>query len=443
MGARLGFSTYRDGTYRPNSNVPDGVYAPEPLMEMADWEAIKAWYQSHAPDQLALPDWQSRTRLNLFAVEVPERGEFDFPAATAIFIDEVDKRLLVGDSYQLDLEIYDKDLKFLAQVRPGGVTSRISRLPSGNYLATIMGGTIGQAEGPRGLLVEIVADKNSPTHFTAKSLARNLHRPINMAFGDINKDGNTDYLVAGFGAHFGKLSLHLSQPDGTLDETTVLNEAGSTALTLFEDDLLALISQGNERIVRLKDFAQGQPVTEQILLRFPPSQGSSSMSTLDFNGDGIIDLLYTAGDNADISPIFKPYHGVYLFAGQPDKTFKLAMFFHLDGATSAIAKDFDQDGDIDIAAIAYYANIDRGLDQSEFVYLENDAETFEPKYIEGLGKLGRFVAISAGDLDGDGDIDIALANLAFGPPGPIDIPPALQDQWVSGTSFVLLRNELN
>lgn len=166
------------------------------------------------------------------------------------------------------------------------------------------------------------------------------------------------------------------------------------------------------------------------------------MSVVDFNGDGIMDLLYTAGDNADISPIYKPYHGVYLFIGQRDKTFRQEMFFHLDGAYGAVAEDFDQDGDMDIVVISYFPDIDQGLDETGFVYLQNNDGSFAAKTIEGIGKLGRFVAISAGDIDGDGDADIALANLAFGPPGPMEISSELQEQWYGGTRFILLRNGL-
>ena len=442
MGARLGFKTFQDGTYRPNSKVPEGVYAPEPLMERVEWEQIKLWYESEAPAKLALPAWQQRSKLMLFEIEVPERKEHDFPVATAIFIDEASKRLLVGDAHENDLKIYGEDLGLLSVVRSGGIISRIKRSSPDNYFMTVIGGTISPTEDEHGLLIEIAVDKATQVQPVINRLARKLHRPVDVVSGDFNKDGKSDYVTANFGTHFGKLSLHLSQPDGTLHETELMKESGSTSIIVDGDDLLVLISQGNERIVRLKNFANDQLMSEETITRFPPSQGSSSLRALDFNGDGVLDLLYTAGDNADTSPVLKPYHGIYLFEGQPDGTFQLEMFFHLDGATGAVAEDFDQDGDMDIAAIAYYGNIEKNLDEAEFVYLQNNNGTFEAKYVEGIGKLGRFVAISAGDIDGDGDKDIALANMAFGPSGAMEIPPGLQDQWYAGTRFILLRNGL-
>lgn len=438
MGARLGFKTFRNGSYRPSLNVPGGVYATEPLMELAEWEQIKSWYESNAPEQLALPDWQGRTRLEQFGMEFPAREARDFPAATAILIDDTSGHLLVGDAHESNLKIYGKDLALLNDIRSGGIISRILPLPSGGCLATAIGGTISPNEDAHGLLIEASADRKKGI----ERLVRGLRRPVDLAFGDFNEDGKTDYVIAGFGTHFGKLTLHLSQSDGTLRETVLLDEAGAISVKLVGDDLLVLMAQGHERIVRLRGFANGQSVVAETVIRFPPSQGSSSMSVLDFNGDGIMDLLYTAGDNADISPVYKPYHGVYLFIGQKDKTFRQEMFFHLDGAYGAVAEDFDQDGDLDIASISYFPNIGQGLDETAFVYLQNNDGAFEAKTIEVIGKLGRFVAISAGDIDGDGDADIALANLAFGPPGPMEISPELQNQWYGGTRFILLRNGL-
>ena len=33
----------------------------------------------------------------------------------------------------------------------------------------------------------------------------------------------------------------------------------------------------------------------------------------DFDNDGFEDLIYVCGDNADITPILKSYHGIYIF----------------------------------------------------------------------------------------------------------------------------------
>ncbi|MBL4806796.1 MAG: VCBS repeat-containing protein [Rhodobacteraceae bacterium] len=438
MGARLGFQTFRGTPHPANPNAPEGIYAAAPMMDRSEWAQIIAWYEDNAPQEMARAPWRPHRQTRLFTIDSPESMTGDFPTSTAIFIDEQSQRILVGDSYELTLETYSPDLELLEKRRSGGAISRIRPSPTGGYLATIMGGNIGQSELLLGLLIDI--DPVSETPVTR--LVRRLHRPVDVKVGDFNSDGASDYVIAEFGTYFGKLSLHLSQPDGSLHETVLLNDAGTISVSIIGNDLLVLIAQGDERIIRVNNFAS-QTVTFETLLRFPPSQGSSSLRSVDVNGDGIQDLLYTAGDNADISPIYKPYHGIYVFAGQPDGSFVQEMFFHLDGTYDAIAADFDQDGDMDIAAISYFPNIDQNLDEVGFVYLQNTNGNFDPQYVKGLGALGRFIALSVGDIDADGDLDIALANLAFGPYGPLTVTPELQDRWLAGPRFILLRNGLH
>src|SRR6185295_6044313 len=87
------------------------------------------------------------------------------------------------------------------------------------------------------------------------------------------------------------------------------------------------------------------------ILRFPPVYGSSYFELDDFNKDGFKDILYTCGDNADYtSDVLKNYHGIYIYLNDGRNNFSQKYFFAMHGCFKAMARDFDKDGDLDIAA---------------------------------------------------------------------------------------------
>src|SRR5690606_23617896 len=116
-----------------------------------------------------------------------------------------------------------------------------------------------------------------------------------------------------------------------------------------------LYAQGLEGISVFLNKGKGKFKEEEIL-KFSPVYGSSWFELGDFNGDGLTDILYVNGDNADYSITLKNYHGIRIFENKGKNRFEQAWFFPLYGATKARAADFDGDGDLDIAAIAYYRN---------------------------------------------------------------------------------------
>ncbi|MFT7593386.1 MAG: hypothetical protein ACI8R4_000699 [Paracoccaceae bacterium] len=85
--------------------------------------------------------------------------------------------MVVGDSFELDIEIYAADLQLLSQVRSGRAIARILRAPTGGYPAAIIGGAIGQTELLLGLLIEFAVDKAGQMPAQVNRLVRRLHRP--------------------------------------------------------------------------------------------------------------------------------------------------------------------------------------------------------------------------------------------------------------------------
>jgi hypothetical protein len=129
-----------------------------------------------------------------------------------------------------------------------------------------------------------------------------------------------------------------------------------------------------------------------------------------------------------------------LYLNDGTNQFKLSWFYPMHGAYKTATADFDGDGDLDIAAIAYYP--DFALDPPEsFVFLENlGGGKLRPRTLPEAA-AGRWMVMDAGDLDGDGDIDLALGSFVLGPT-TIAVPQSVRDRWRDqGAAVLLLLNQ--
>jgi hypothetical protein len=274
--------------------------------------------------------------------------------------------------------------------------------------------------------------------------------------------------VVSFGHQLGHFSWFENLGDGKFDEHVLLDRPGAVHAEVLDanadgrPDIFVMMAQAREGVYLLLNEGRGR-FALTTLLEMPPTWGFAGFELGDFNRDGKIDLLTVNGDNGDFALPPKPYHGLRIYLNDGTNRFREAFFYPMPGAYRAVARDFDADGDLDVAAIAYYPDFNATTPES-FVYLENvgapstrsaQAATQNPPGVPETNPStplrflphtldesadGRWMTLDAGDLDGDGDIDLALGSFVRGPTTQ-PVPAALEARWrTNGAAVLLLEN---
>jgi hypothetical protein len=405
-----------------------------PMTTPENWEAIKKFYIQAAPDSIVIPDRRVKDSLSQFEATPLRLAFANHQSITLIKHDSLNKKLYVGNRpgklYQLDdhFEVTDS-------MQLSSAPSKIVVNQKMDPLILLMG-SMDPNEQSTGSLVRLEDLKQS------KPLLDSLRRPVDFEATDLNNDGITDYVVCNFGNYTGALVAYQGLSGGRFKKFMLQTQPGARKILLKDFDgngmidILALMAQGDERIIMLYNLGNFQ-FRLSTLLRFNPLYGSSYFEIADFNKDGKFDILYTNGDNADYSPILKPYHGVRIFLNSGANDFKESWFYPMHGASQARAVDFDKDGDLDIAAISFFPDFKNHPDHA-FIYFENTSTGFVPQ-VTTLASKGRWMTMEAGDVDHDGDTDVLLASLTF----PTRVPDDLINRWRRDKiSVFLLRNKL-
>jgi hypothetical protein len=413
-----------------------GLYPDQEVVSDAEWQAIVDFYLNESPDTLLTSDRKAIAKTDIFNAKKVQLDKQSF--ARLSFIGADSSRIFVGNSRDASLQMMDYDWN---EVKNVPLNSAPVDLSFGNDLAVLEIGNFEASDQRKGRLINLSNGSHLP-------LLDSLSRPVHAQLTDLNHDGQEEWLICEFGSLRGGLSWYLPR-GGQWEKKILWPEAGALRVVIHDinedqkDDILLQLAHAREGVLALVNQGDGR-FTRRWLLQLPPSFGSSDMSLHDFNRDGYPDILYANGDNADLSPELKPYHGVRVFLNDGNWHFRETYFFPQHGAYAAQAADFDGDGDLDIVSAAYFGEYEHNIDRT-LVYLENtssgeDMLEFNPYSLPESGS-GRWIALEVADLNHDKRPDILVANhLSY---QGTKIPYAVRDHWSSeNVSVLVLYNNL-
>lgn len=442
MGPRLGIFAYgfkEYPSYRSDVSVDKNFYPSQPVLSSVQWQHIIDYYTATSPDSLNEQQQRQPIDTNLSQFAVHPLSWSPAPAATCfVSLDStlMPRRLLTTDLLKRCVRCLNPSLQVADSAYTDGPIVNIDRQQNNLFLCNI--GLLNPTNTKVGSLTRIPLNASGNMQPDTSTFITQLARPVQVKAADLNADGNTDYIICEFGNLTGCLSWFENKGQQGFERHILRPTPGAIQVYVQDynhdglPDIWALFAQGEEGIFLFTNKGHGQ-FTSQEVLQFPPVYGSTSFELVDFNKDGRPDIIYTCGDNADYSPVLKPYHGVYVFMNEGDLQFKQQFFFHINGCYKAIARDYDNDGDIDLAAISFFADY-TSRPQEGFVYLDNDAGKWHA-HTFSLNNTGRWLTMSAGDLDGDGYIDLALGNFSLAP-----ATVKSSANWQKGPAVLFLQN---
>ncbi|WP_080058860.1 FG-GAP-like repeat-containing protein [Spirosoma aerolatum] len=435
MAPNLGLEAYPGGNY----------YAgPKSAISFENWQKLIAYYETLAPPKLKdadvvtepVNDWA------VFSLEKPQTDTTKTAMTTMVAIDTIGHRVYSSDAFRSDITQWNRQLQATGskQLQSAAAQATFFRDKSGaeQGVFTCMG-TMRAADISRGELVTMSLSGKQPADTSI--VYANLPRPLQSVAADLNKDGLMDWVVAGFGHLQGGLYWLKQQPNNSFTKVPIWEVAGAIQSTVGDfnadgwPDLVVLFAHADEGIWLFLNDKKGGFV-ERNLLRFPSVYGSTSFQLVDINKDGRLDILYTCGDNSDYSKIMKPYHGLYVYLNEGDFRLKQAYFYPINGCTKAMAADFDLDGDLDIATIAFFADFLHNPGEN-FQYFEQQKPLTFQSHVLPIHTYGRWICMDVNDIDQDGDADVVLGNFSQ----TFIIQKELKPAWGTHLPLVVLKNK--
>jgi hypothetical protein len=266
---------------------------------------------------------------------------------------------------------------------------------------------------PRGVLAGkiFLLRQVAQGEFVRELLIGGLGRVADVQVLDLNGDKRLDLAVAVFGGgEVGEVFWAENQGDGKYRKHMLLPLSGALNITPVDlngdgkMDLVSLIAQEQELLTAFINRGDGRFERMDLYQASQPMYGFTSLIAVDLDQDGDSDLVFANGDAFDTQNDPKPYHGIQWLENLGELTFRYHDIGRFYGAAKIAAGDLDGDGDLDLVVSSWVNDWDDPKRQS-LVWFENSGkQQFTPRpLVAGLRGL---VAVELADLTGDGRLDI-------------------------------------
>jgi hypothetical protein len=421
MGNYLGF---RDTSGALDGIVNIDIIPDKKIISSGDFSKIESYYLSKSKPQKEMfvsdrREYEPTTLFNAeYSIKDVAKGEF----VSMVQFDPYSGYTFVGYGTENNnrLEMYNKRFEKMADFKMKSEPVHLAPLDPGFRLSLIGDFSVDKGEGE---VFEVRPGKFG--RLDVRHLITGYNRLTQSLAEDFNQDGRQDLLLVGFGqGHIGRTSVVHQMANGEYgDEIILLNAAGSLCAEVRDfdgngyPDIMLLVAQEYQELLLFLNQGKGQ-FQKKLLHKEFAGFGYNHFTLADFNGDGKIDVVTSNGNNMEIveTPL-KAHHGVRILLNQGDLTWKEEYFFPMHGAIKSIAHDFDQDGDVDIASIAFYPDWDKEF-PATFIYLRNDGALSQSgKFTASTlpdENWGRWMVMDSADINGDGYRDLILGAAYIG-----------------------------